>query len=133
MEIPVAWGDMDAFQHVNNVTYFRYFESIRIFYHEKTGWFQLREEIGNGPILGTTSCRFQFPVTYPDNILAGARTTEIKEKRFTMEYLLVSKQHSTVVAEGNAIVISYDYNNNCSVPIPENIVKAVKEMETTVS
>ena len=30
IEIPVAWGDMDAFQHVNNVAYFRYFESARI-------------------------------------------------------------------------------------------------------
>ena len=31
-EIPVAWGEMDALQHVNNVTYFRYFETARIDY-----------------------------------------------------------------------------------------------------
>ena len=24
---PVQWGDMDAFQHVNNTVYFRWFES----------------------------------------------------------------------------------------------------------
>ena len=29
-EIPVAWGEMDALQHVNNVVYFRYFETARI-------------------------------------------------------------------------------------------------------
>ena len=29
-EIPVAWGEMDALNHVNNVVYFRYFETARI-------------------------------------------------------------------------------------------------------
>jgi len=28
--IPVKWGDMDAFQHVNNVIYFRYFETYNV-------------------------------------------------------------------------------------------------------
>ena len=27
VDIPVAWGEMDAFGHVNNVMYFRYFET----------------------------------------------------------------------------------------------------------
>ena len=26
----IYWGEMDAFNHVNNVTYFRYFETGRI-------------------------------------------------------------------------------------------------------
>ena len=30
IELPVAWGDMDAFAHVNNTAYFKYFESARI-------------------------------------------------------------------------------------------------------
>ena len=36
LALRVAWGDMDAFQHVNNTVYFRYFESARIAYRE---WF----------------------------------------------------------------------------------------------
>ena len=31
-EQAVAWGDMDAFGHVNNVLYYRYIESARIKY-----------------------------------------------------------------------------------------------------
>ena len=30
LEQPVAWGDMDAFGHVNNVMYYRYIESARL-------------------------------------------------------------------------------------------------------
>ena len=37
IEIPVIWGDMDAFQHVNNTVYFRYFENVRIEYFELVG------------------------------------------------------------------------------------------------
>ena len=36
--IPVAWGDMDAFQHVNNVTYGRWLESARIAYFRRIGF-----------------------------------------------------------------------------------------------
>ena len=37
MEQDLVWGDMDAFQHLNNVAYFRLFESVRIAYFEKLG------------------------------------------------------------------------------------------------
>ena len=30
MLIPIRWGDMDAMGHLNNGTYFRYLETIRI-------------------------------------------------------------------------------------------------------
>ena len=32
IELPVRWGDMDAFGHVNNVQYRRYLESGRVAY-----------------------------------------------------------------------------------------------------
>ena len=35
IEVPVAWGEMDSFQHVNNIVYLRYFESARIAYFER--------------------------------------------------------------------------------------------------
>ena len=34
-EQSVAWGDMDAFGHVNNVIYYRYIESARIRYFDQ--------------------------------------------------------------------------------------------------
>jgi acyl-CoA thioester hydrolase len=49
VEIPVIWGDMDSFQHVNNVIYFRYFESARIQYFEAVGLMDIVETIGSRP------------------------------------------------------------------------------------
>jgi len=66
IQITVAWGEMDAFQHVNNVVYFKYFESARINYFEETGINAHMQTTGVGPILGNTQCRFKAPLTYPD-------------------------------------------------------------------
>ena len=128
-EIPVTWGDMDSFQHVNNVIYFRYFESARIQYFEAVGLMDIVEQLGVGPILGSTSCRYRTPLTYPDTVYVGAKITEMHEKRFTMEYLIVSEQHPETVAQGTGVVICYNYQKNQSTQIPEVLHHAIEKLE----
>jgi acyl-CoA thioester hydrolase len=108
IEIPVAWGDMDAFQHVNNVAYFRYFESARIMYSEKLGLHTYKEETGIGPILGSTSCKYRLPLTYPDTVSVGAKITDIGADLFTMQYAVVSRKHQKIAAEGDGVVVMYE-------------------------
>ena len=79
-KIPVIWGDMDSFKHVNNVIYFRYFESARIQYFETLGWLKIIEKMGIGPILGSTSCRYRIPLTYPDSVFVGAKSAHDSRK-----------------------------------------------------
>ena len=74
IEIPIAWGDMDAFTHVNNVVYFKHFESVRIAYFEKLSFMQFKDQTGIGPILASTQCTYKIPLTYPDIVTAGARS-----------------------------------------------------------
>jgi len=86
IEIPVVWADMDAFQHVNNTVYFRFFEHVRIAYFEKLEIAELKETTGVAPILAATRCRFRIPLTYPDTVSIGARIASLEEDRFVMEY-----------------------------------------------
>jgi acyl-CoA thioester hydrolase len=48
---------------------------------------------GIGPILSTTSCKFRIPLSYPDQVLIGAKVVNIAEDRFFMNYLVVSTKH----------------------------------------
>ena len=73
IETPVAWGQMDAFRHLNNTAYFRFFESARIAYFEKLDLLEFMESTGVGPILASTNCRFKIPLTYPDTVSIGSR------------------------------------------------------------
>jgi acyl-CoA thioester hydrolase len=99
IEIPVAWGEMDSFAHVNNVAYFRYFESARIVYFERIDAMVERERSGCGPILAETYCRFRTPLRYPDRLEVGTRVSNLGADRFTMEYALASTTLGRIAAE----------------------------------
>jgi len=131
IEIPIAWGDMDAFQHVNNVAYFRYFESARILYSEQLGLHKLKDETGIGPILGATSCKYRVPLTYPDTVTVGAKITDIAQDRFSMKYVVFSHRHQKVAAEGDGLVVMYDYREGKKTDIPKEIRERIQLMEKT--
>ncbi|HIA01327.1 MAG TPA: acyl-CoA thioesterase [Myxococcales bacterium] len=119
----VEWGQMDAFSHVNNTVYFRFFESARLEYFGRVGFAEHMESHGVGPILASTSCRFKVPLTFPDTVSIGARvdTETLGEDRFTMIYRVVSHQHGAVAADGDGLIVSYDYNNACKASVPAHI------------
>ncbi len=129
IEWPVAWGEMDAFGHVNNIYYFRYFESARIAYFERIAFMETMERTGVGPILAATRCRFRAPLRYPDKLFIGARVTEMGEDRFLMEYRVVSGSSGRVAAEGDGLIVAYDYRENRKAPIPEEIRRRIEELE----
>lgn len=119
IELPVQWGDMDAMRHVNNTVYLRYFESARIALFNQLDYLRIMQETGVGPILHSIGCRFKFPLTYPDTVWAAVRVTEMGEDRFTVRHLVVSQRHGRVAAEGDGIVVTYDYRAHHKTPIPE--------------
>lgn len=122
----VAWGEMDAFQHVNNAVYFRWFESARIAWLDRVGF---RGDDGSvGPILASTHCRFRLPLEYPDSVRIGARAIAVEEDRFTMEYRVVSLGRNAVAAEGGGIVVAYDYERRAKASLPAAVREAIASL-----
>lgn len=128
-EIPVAWGEMDALQHVNNVVYFRYFETARIDYFRHI---QLMEDIAItqiGPVLSETQCRYKIPVTFPDTLLVGSRVNDVQADRFSMEYQVVSKKLGKVTTTGSATVVMFDFKNGTKAKLSERILDAIQTLQ----
>ena len=133
VEIPVAWGEMDAFGHVNNIVYFRYFETARIAYFERLN---LPEFIGRdpvGPILSETSCRFRAPLTFPDSVSVGARVVSVGEDRFVMEFAVFSRRLGKLAAEGEGVLVCFDYRQNRKAAVPAALKRRIDEIEGLVS
>jgi acyl-CoA thioester hydrolase len=126
---PVSWGDMDAFEHVNNVVFFRFFENARIEYLRRIELADRDRRDGIGPILHSTNARFRVPLRYPDAAWAGARVTEVLEDRLVMEYRVVSDTHGAVAADGGGIVVTFDYRQRRKVPVPEDVRRAIAGLE----
>ncbi|HLM58404.1 MAG TPA: thioesterase family protein [Pyrinomonadaceae bacterium] len=129
IEVPVAWGEMDSLRHVNNIVYFRYFESARMTYFERVGFWRHMDETGVGPILASTRCRFRLPLTYPDTVSVGARVPEIDGDRFLMKYVVVSHNHGKAAAEGEGMIVSYDYGKLAKATLPEVIRRRIDDLE----
>jgi len=132
IETPVAWGEMDAFRHLNNTAYFRYFESGRIAYFERLNLLEYMEETGVGPILASTTCRFKIPLTYPDSVSIGTRVSTIEADRFTMEYFVVSLKHQKIAAEGTGLIVCFDYNQNKKAALPAELKRRIEELENSI-
>jgi len=128
VESPVIWGDMDAYEHVNNTVYFRYFESARIAFFDQLKFKEVKDETGVGPILASTQCRFRIPLTYPDTVSIGARVTDVQNDRFTMHYRVVSHQHKKIAAEGEGLLIAYDYKALTKAALPEIIFQRIQAL-----
>jgi acyl-CoA thioester hydrolase len=131
IEIAVAWGEMDSLQHVNNIVYFRYFESARMAYFHKLDIWSYMNETGVGPILASTQCKFRVPLTYPDTVSVGTKISEIEDDRFLMKYLVVSHEHKRVAAEGEGLIVSYNYRELRKAPLPDEIKRRIEDLENS--
>lgn len=125
----VIWGDLDAYGHVNNTVYFRYFEDARMAYFDQVGVSEYKNEQQKGPILASTRCDFRQPLQYPGRIHIAARCTIEGPRKIRMDYAVYSEQHEAIAGEGEALVIFYDYAEGRSCPIPSFIEAAIVAFE----
>ena len=131
----VRWGEMDAFQHLNNVVFFRYAESARInfarHYAERAGLGRgFFDATGLGPILGATSCQYKAPVVYPDVLTVGVRVAEVNAERgsWIEKYAVVSQQQQRLVATLDATIVFFDYSLRRRTPLPPALCEAFEHL-----
>jgi acyl-CoA thioester hydrolase len=118
MQIPVAWGDMDALGHVNNTVFLRWFESARILWWERLDPEAGLYAQGIGPILARTAIDYRRPVKYPDTIEVRVTTLRVGGKSVTLSYRVSSAaQGGAVVAEGETVIVLFDYRRNEAIAI----------------
>ena len=129
IRIPVAWGEMDAFQHVNNVVYFRYFESARITYFDAIEIMNVMETTGVGPILAETRCRYRIPLTFPDTVTVGVRVSALAPQGFAMQYAVTSRRHGKLAAEGEGRIVTIDYNGGGKTDLPKVVRERILSLE----
>jgi acyl-CoA thioester hydrolase len=127
--IPVQWGEMDAYGHVNNAVLFRYFESARIAYLDRCGFLKAYDEDRIGAILHSTDCRFRRALQYPDTVQVGGRAVSTDRDRFTMSYCAVSLTHDEIVAEGSGVVVSFDYRTRQRTDLPDSVREGIEKTE----
>jgi acyl-CoA thioester hydrolase len=131
IEIPVQWGDQDAFQHVYNTVYLRWFESSRIAYTRKLGLWDLIETERIGPILASTRIDYRRPLIFPETVRVGSKIVKVGRTSLTLEHRVVGLTAGGLAAEGVAVIVLYDYKKAEPCPIPDAIRRAIEVIEGT--
>jgi acyl-CoA thioester hydrolase len=129
LSLPVQWGDQDAFGHVNNVVYFRWMESARIEYFRRAGLGQMMSNQGQGPILASIKCDYRRQLSFPDTLLISASITSIGRTSLKMAHLLYSTAQQAVAAQGESVVVMFDYTTQRPVPVPDSIRATLDALE----
>ena len=127
--LPVQWGDQDAFGHVNNTVYLRWFESSRIEYSQQVGLAQVDATQRVAPILAAVSCNYRRQIRFPDTVLVGARIVRLGRTSMTMQHRVLSTANRELSAEGDCVVVTYDYVTKRPIPIPADLRDAIARVE----
>jgi len=131
MEMPVFWGDQDAFGHVNNLVYLGWAETARVDYLIKVGLWEMIDTLKIGPILASISCNYRKPVTYPDTVRVGTRVTRLGNSSFGMEHRIVSVTAGAVVAEVDSTLVVIDYRDGRPTPVPQSVRQAIEAFQAS--
>ena len=101
----VRFYELDALNHVNNVVFLRWFETIRVSYFQDYGFSNY------GPddptlVVRRATAEFLAPAFQNDEYIVAARTRVIKPSSFLMEYAVASNR--VLWSTGDAVVVSVD-------------------------
>lgn len=120
VRMPIRWGDMDAFGHVNNTVFFRYMEQARIEWMEGRG--MSMDGGGEGPVVVNARCTFLRQLKYPGEVEVRTFVASPGRSSFeTMVEICRADQPDVLVAEGGAKVVWVNYAEEKSVPLPQSL------------
>lgn len=129
IELPVQWGDHDSLGHVNNVVFFRWWESSRVAYAERVELLGEQRSGRIGTVLASIHCDFRQQLLYPDTVFIGARIRRVGRSSLEIEHRLVSKQLNAVAAEAVSTIVSFDFETQASSRISSEVRAAMKSLE----
>jgi len=125
--IPTRWMDNDVYGHVNNVTYYSYFDTLISGYLIRVGGLDIQgdEIIGVTP---ETFCRFRQSLTFPDVIDAGLAVERLGQS--SVKYLvgLFKQKAEEPAALGHFVHVFVERETMRPAAIPEKIRRALEPL-----
>jgi acyl-CoA thioester hydrolase len=124
MRMPIRWGDMDAFRHVNNTVYFRYMEQARVEWIESLG---IQVAPGTGSMLMINGfCNFYQQLSYPGELILKTYIGNIGKSSIDLfTSITLSSKPDFISAEGGATMVWVDLKSNKSAPWPQYLLQMI--------
>ncbi len=119
IHLPVMWGEMDAFGHINNVVYMRYFETARVQYFDRMeGMQNFPGDVK--PILASITGTYKRPIVYPDTLRIYVGVRKLGGASMTMACEIYSEK-GFLAFQGECVLVMFDVVKQRPVSIPQSV------------
>jgi acyl-CoA thioester hydrolase len=122
--IPTRWMDNDVYGHVNNVTYYAYFDTIVNGYLIEQGAL----DIAASPVIGLvveTQCNYFRPISFPETVTGALRVAQRGNSSVRYEIGLFRGDDEMAAAQGHFVHVYVDRVSGRPVALPEALQKAL--------
>jgi len=127
MSLQTRWSDNDIYGHVNNVTYYSYFDTVvNCFLIDEGGL-----DIQQSPVIGVaveTMCNFNTPIAYPETLDIGLRVGALGNSSVRFEIGIFRKGDDAAAASGHFVHVFVERASNAPVPVPDTIRTALQRL-----
>ena len=123
LPITTRWMDNDAYGHINNVTYYSYFDTVANHFLIHEGGL----DIVSSPIIGLvveSRCTYKAPLAYPDRLRAGLRVDKLGNRSVTYGIGIFKEGEEQAAAHGYFVHVFVDRQSRKAVPMPERMREA---------
>jgi len=122
--ITTRWHDNDVYGHVNNVTYYSFFDSAVNTYLIEVGGL----DIHAGGVVGfvvSSSCDYFASIAFPERIEIGLRVGKLGNSSVQYELAVFKAGEDEACAAGRFVHVFVDRSSNRPVSIPAQLREAL--------
>ena len=127
--IQVRYGDLDPQWHVNNSRFLTYIEQARFAYLMELGLFDGESYLDLPFIVADVHVSYLAPITLQQEIQIGVCVSRMGNKSLKFEYLIEDKNSGQKLATSETIMVTYDYRELKTIPIPDKIRNTIAKYE----
>lgn len=119
LDIQTRWADNDIYGHVNNVTYYSYFDTAaNALLIQKTG-FDIHQSQSIGLVVDS-ACSFFQELSFPEIIQVGVAIGKIGNTSLRYELAIFKQGQEQASAQGHFVHVFVDRETRKTVPISES-------------
>ncbi len=120
VKLSTRWSDNDIYGHVNNVTYYSYFDTAANQFLIEQGGLNIQNDSIVGFVVAS-QCQYLAPISHPQNLAIGFRVNQLGNSSVEYGMAVFCEHAESASAYGSFTHVFVDREQNKSVPIPEKI------------
>ena len=128
LEIPTRWMDNDVYRHVNNVTYYSWFDTVIARFLLGSGAINLTDS----PVVGVvveTLCRYHAPIAFPETVTAGLRVERLGTTSIRYGVGIFREGENSASADGHFVHVFVDRATQTRpTPLPDALREAAASL-----